>query len=498
MALIDDILVDAEPVSKNGLRTYLMRREFSSLLDAGAVGDGVTDDTVNIQAVIDGGGVIDGMGRTYKVTDTINITQAATRLKNFQFVGEKTDGRMIEVTGDRVVIEDFTIDGGFPEDAVSQGDAMIDGIFVNGASHVKIRRGTVQNFYGKVGANTTAGIGLFNSPNARVSDIDFANVGYDNRNSYVFSARAPLDAPVDAGTFRRLSVRRGNTAFHFFSVHRVRAYGLESEDITDNGIYLIGDIFDISIDNAELDDTGEAVVYRAYYQTGTDGEGNPIVDVKLDTAVRLTNFTVTGARTRALALREGGGLTCDTWTLLNCVSGFTTSTSFTNGVRSSQFRNITMVGTTGAPIALGGTVNCNDLDFDGIVINGVNVTNAIGIGTNPNNIRFNNVKVFAGGGTGTVAIAFPGTASAGRRGVVNGLTTDLATPVSYNAEDAIAVARVSPTGGFVFDGASGSNGWRRPFWAGTHALWVDSTGVLRIKSSAPASDTDGTVVGSQS
>lgn len=32
----------------------------------------------------------------------------------------------------------------------------------------------------------------------------------------------------------------------------------------------------------------------------------------------------------------------------------------------------------------------------------------------------------------------------------------------------------------------------------TYYLWIDSTGDLRIKSSAPASDTDGTVAGTQS
>lgn len=35
-------------------------------------------------------------------------------------------------------------------------------------------------------------------------------------------------------------------------------------------------------------------------------------------------------------------------------------------------------------------------------------------------------------------------------------------------------------------------------WMGNYALWVDSTGDLRIKNGAPASDTDGTVVGTQS
>ncbi|MEZ5723274.1 MAG: hypothetical protein R3D59_18255 [Paracoccaceae bacterium] len=32
---------------------------------------------------------------------------------------------------------------------------------------------------------------------------------------------------------------------------------------------------------------------------------------------------------------------------------------------------------------------------------------------------------------------------------------------------------------------------------GSYRLWVDSTGDLRIKASAPTSDTDGTVVGTQ-
>jgi hypothetical protein len=36
------------------------------------------------------------------------------------------------------------------------------------------------------------------------------------------------------------------------------------------------------------------------------------------------------------------------------------------------------------------------------------------------------------------------------------------------------------------------------FIMGSYHLWVDSSGRLRIKSSAPTSDTDGTVVGTQS
>lgn len=46
---------------------------------------------------------------------------------------------------------------------------------------------------------------------------------------------------------------------------------------------------------------------------------------------------------------------------------------------------------------------------------------------------------------------------------------------------------------------TGSGAWNAPhFIIGSYHLWIDSTGDLRIKSSAPSSDTDGTVVGAQS
>lgn len=51
---------------------------------------------------------------------------------------------------------------------------------------------------------------------------------------------------------------------------------------------------------------------------------------------------------------------------------------------------------------------------------------------------------------------------------------------------------------YQFAGSSGATGYQKPLYLGSYALWVDSTGDLRIKSSAPTSDTDGTIVGTQS
>lgn len=50
---------------------------------------------------------------------------------------------------------------------------------------------------------------------------------------------------------------------------------------------------------------------------------------------------------------------------------------------------------------------------------------------------------------------------------------------------------------YQFAGSSGATGYTKPLYFGSFALWVDSSGRLRIKSGAPASDTDGTVVGTQ-
>ena len=53
-----------------------------------------------------------------------------------------------------------------------------------------------------------------------------------------------------------------------------------------------------------------------------------------------------------------------------------------------------------------------------------------------------------------------------------------------------------PTGGYTLKTASSL--WsNEPFALGNYYLWVDATGDLRIKSGAPTSDTDGTVVGTQ-
>jgi len=63
-------------------------------------------------------------------------------------------------------------------------------------------------------------------------------------------------------------------------------------------------------------------------------------------------------------------------------------------------------------------------------------------------------------------------------------------PGGYGAE----VAQVTARGSFYSVGGAWNSGH---IILGAYHLWIDSTGNLRIKSGAPTSDTDGTVVGTQ-
>lgn len=58
----------------------------------------------------------------------------------------------------------------------------------------------------------------------------------------------------------------------------------------------------------------------------------------------------------------------------------------------------------------------------------------------------------------------------------------------------------NPSGNFVVKDTAGNGGtWNTSHLVmGIYHIWVDSSGRLRIKNSTPASDTDGTIVGTQS
>jgi hypothetical protein len=101
-----------------------------------------------------------------------------------------------------------------------------------------------------------------------------------------------------------------------------------------------------------------------------------------------------------------------------------------------------------------------------------------------------------------------------RTGGLNRIVVDGANSIAEtgaNAGSNYAIYRYDDAGGLLGGGpvfgitrstglvSIGSSAWNGGhFEMGAYRLWVDSSGRLRIKSGAPSSDTDGTIVGTQS
>jgi hypothetical protein len=57
--------------------------------------------------------------------------------------------------------------------------------------------------------------------------------------------------------------------------------------------------------------------------------------------------------------------------------------------------------------------------------------------------------------------------------------------------------RLDCPNGVMIEQTQGGQGYTKPFFIGAYAFWVDGSGLFRIKAGYPANDTDGTVVGTQ-
>ncbi|MCE9577112.1 MAG: right-handed parallel beta-helix repeat-containing protein [Deltaproteobacteria bacterium] len=151
----------------------------TSVKSFGAVGDGVTDDRAAVQAAIDAatatGGTVYFPPGTYaisrdrsfafglKVAGTVHLRGAGQgRSVIQQQAGAAPSVRLLNVSGDHVVIEDLTLDGNRSRQAPNE---QRHGLFAGDAQGLVVQRVTAQNFTGD-------GFYLYNGTrDARFSDV---------------------------------------------------------------------------------------------------------------------------------------------------------------------------------------------------------------------------------------------------------------------------------------------------------------------------------------
>lgn len=98
-------------------------------------------------------------------------------------------------------------------------------------------------------------------------------------------------------------------------------------------------------------------------------------------------------------------------------------------------------------------------------------------------------------GNGGVLAVCNATNNAKRLSFAYDNANDVSVIQSVHAGTSVKSLLLNPSGGEVM---VGRGEWAFPVRLGSYRLWVDASGKLRIKSSAPTSDTDGTIVGTQS
>ena len=114
-AVIDSCDVEYDPTFTGGVAYPLCQKLAQSISakDFGAVGDGVADDTIAMQAAIDAGQYeVDLVGGTYRITSVVTFSENNMTIKNGTLLFDGVDSaRLAKITGDNVTFQNVVFDG---------------------------------------------------------------------------------------------------------------------------------------------------------------------------------------------------------------------------------------------------------------------------------------------------------------------------------------------------------------------------------------------------
>lgn len=475
----------------------------------GAVGDGVADDTDFISYAFNAFDNVMFVNGTYLV-DYISVSDNQSLITGSSVIIKQkpqtlSDKRVIYVTGSNVCIGDLTIEGNISTDINEQNH----GIFiiansVNGnISNVKIGNIIGENIRGDCLYMT--GASGYSLSGVVAGDIIGNNV-YRNVVSITGGSNIKINSITgNAVGFMTLDIEPEPSYTPAIGVRvnyiKGRHFGSNSSSSSNycDGIY----IGYLDLDPAYTSDSTPSYPPGASLNDG--------VSLRNTKAIRIEKLKINGFdRSAIFTTYNSGELGCELISIgsaeiTDCAKTDVTYFSYINLNKTTDFIFIEKLVTsiTGASLRVINT--CGRGAINSAII-------SIGSGASfiraSENIVVDNIKMTGGGSfiigcTGIIVMS----------GTIDSASVIGGTSQFCEFRNLVATATNLFTGGsptyethIIVNSTLNSSFYANGFYVrsyslamrfGSQYIWVDSTGDLRIKSSAPTSDTDGTVVGTQ-
>ena len=491
-------------------------RETVSVKDFGAVGNGIADDTAAIQAALTAAErVYFPTPSTSYLISSINIPANRTLITDgvstkFQQKSGQPDGtRVFNVMGPNVTIGDMTVQGNIATDGNEQNHAININSGVAGVNLYNVRVGNIRGidirgdvvYIGQsVASGTTSGVSVASADGNNILRNVVSIVGGSNIEVGQVTGPAVgfmhLDIEPD-GTYTGncVNIRVGQVTGRHIGV----VVNTPSGDLVFNENIQFGEV--------NLDPAFATQSTPAY--SGGASIADQAVILRSTKDVSIGSLKVNGYNGAAIWKVSGGvsniSVVIGQAFLSNCniVDGNTYSYVVCNNVTFGYLNADTPLATSVAQRILQGN-NC-------VVNSGTFSLGSTGslIRSGSNNSVRNSDITFKSGATSTYVVLGATNAQLKNCTVTGaeylaGFTTGLdvenstvTTSVAALNTVTKAVYKNSTINSQYYAFATGTSAYTEAIAFGSYFLWVDATGDLRIKNGVPTSDTDGTVVGTQ-